>query len=172
MPPDTDLDTGPALSGEAAADLRALQLAADADPNELPDPNEPPPPPPPPPLDKEIAGLVLMLSKMLTPAFPSIGRIYTDEVCDSVGAAVAPVCDKYGWMQDGVGGEYGPEIMCVCVVGPLAFATYTAVQNDLAERRAKDRTKGEPGQLERPQPAPGALRTPGSDTVTVGAVIE
>jgi len=172
MPPDTDIDTGPVMGDEAAADLRALQLAADNDPNQLPDPNEPPPPPAPPPLDAEIAGMVLMLSKVLAPAFPSIAAIYTEEACNTLGLAVAPVCEKYGWMQGGIGGEYGPEIMCLCVAGPMAFATYAAVQNDIAERRAKERADKGGNEPKALQPAPGVLRVPGSDTVTFGAPIQ
>jgi hypothetical protein len=164
-------DTGAAFSAEAAADLRALERMADADPNELPDPDAPPPAPVPPPLDQELAGMLMMLSKVVAPAFPSIAAIYTDEACGAAGAAVAGVCDKYGWLQGGIGGEYGPELMCLFVVGPLAFATYGAVQGDIEARRAKQRPVDANGQPAKIEPVAGAYRAPGADTVTVGAPI-
>lgn len=164
-------DIGQEISGEAAADLRALQRMADEDPNELPDPDAPPPAPLPPPLDQELAGMLLMLSKVVAPAFPSIAAIYTEEACGAAGAAVAGVCDKYGWLQGGVGGEYGPELMCLFVVGPLAFATYGAVQGDIEARRPKQRAPGADGQPTKIEPVAGAYRAPGADTVTVGAPI-
>jgi len=168
MQPDTDIENGtPALSSEAAADWGALEQLAAADPNVQPDPNAPEPPPPPAPLGEELAGMLFMMSKVLAPAFPSLATIYTEEACGAVGGAVAGVCDKYGWLQGGVGGEYGPELMCLCVVGPIAFATYGAVQGDIAARKEKERPKGE--QLTKtPQ---GAYRAPGADTVTIGAPI-
>lgn len=167
-------DTGPVLPSEAQAELRALELAAAEDPNDQPpppDPNAPPPPPAPPPLDAELAGLLLMMSKVVAPAFPSVAAIYTEETCGAVGMAVAGVCDKYGWLQGGVGGEYGPELMCLCVVGPIAFATYGAVQGDIAARRAKERPKDAQGQPVKESPPAGAYRAPGSDTVTIGAPV-
>jgi hypothetical protein len=164
-------DDAPAMPDEAQAELRALQAAADADPNELPDPNAPEPVAPPPPLDAELSAMLLMMSKVLAPAFPSIATIYTEESCGAVGAAVAGVCEKYGWLQGGVGGEYGPELMCLVVVGPIAFATYGAVQGDIAARRPKSGPPDDPDKRVRVQAPPGALRPPGADTVTVGAPI-
>lgn len=167
---DDDLSKGSGEPEEMAAELRMLEaMVAEDDGAALPAANEPVEPMRP-PLDAEIAGLLLMLSKVAAPMFPSLSLIYTEEACQTVGAAVAPVCDKYGWLQDGVGGEYGPEIMCVCVVGPMAFATYTAVQNDIAARKAEEKPKGD-GQPVKQTPVPGALRAPGSDTVTFGAPV-
>jgi len=163
-------ETGAPSSSEADADWAALERIADADPNALPDPNAPEPAPLAAPLNEEIAGLVLMLSKVAGPAFPSLATIYTEETCGAVGAAVAGVCDKYGWLQGGVGGEYGPEIMFLCVVGPLAFTTHNAVQADIEARRAKERAKN-PNGLATKEPPPGAYRAPGSDTVTIGAPV-
>ncbi|KQQ97426.1 hypothetical protein [Massilia sp. Leaf139] len=164
-------DTGPSLSAEAAADLRALERQAEDDPNALPDPDAPPPPPLPPPLDQELAGMLLMLSKVVAPAFPSIAAIYTEESCGAAGAAVAGVCDKYGWLQGGVGGEYGPELMCLFVVGPLAFATYGAVKGDIEARKPKQAQVGADGRQAKPEAVPGAYAAPGADTVTIGAPV-
>lgn len=174
MQPDDELkDAGPALPSEAASELRALELAASQDPNDQPPPPDPNAPPPVvlPALNEELAGMLLMMSKVIAPAFPSVAAIYTDEVCGSVGMAVAGVCDKYGWLQGGVGGEYGPELMCLCVVGPIAFATYGAVQGDIAARKAKERPKGPDGQPAKETPPAGAYRPPGSDTVSFGAPV-
>jgi len=171
---DDETSTGPALPAEAAAELRALELAASNDPNDQPEPADPNAPVPvlPPPLGEELAAMLLMMSKVAAPAFPSLGAIYTEETCGAVGMAVAGVCDKYGWLQGGVGGEYGPELMCLCVVGPIAFATYGAVQGDIAARKAKERPQGDPAKPGKVTPPPGAYGAPGSDTVTIGAVVQ
>lgn len=163
---------GPAMPEEAAAELRALQLVASQDPNDQPEPPDPSAPAPvmPPPLGEELAAMLSMVSKMVAPALPSVAAIYTDEACGAVGMAVAGVCDKYGWLQGGVGGEYGPEIMCLIVVGPIAFATYGAVQKDVAAIQATKRPSGD-RTIKVTEPPAGAQRPPGADTVTVGAPI-
>lgn len=169
------IDQGEA--GEAAADLKALQRMANADPGAQPDPEEVAAEQARPALDQEIAGALMMLAKMAGPMFPSVAEVYTDETCAAVGAAVAPVCDKYGWLQGGIGGEYGPEIMCLVVVGPMAYATYAAVQKDLeakaAEKRRRAAERGQVPQVAAPRPKdpPGTLQTPGSDTVSFGAPV-
>ena len=130
------------------------------------------------PLAEELAGLLMMLSGMASPLFPSLGKIYTPETCAAVGGAIAPVCDKYGWLQNGMGGEWGPEIMCVAVVGPIGYATVLAVKNDIAARDAKDDAKvAQAGQgklqaveLGKPAPFASGPEAWGSGKVVIGGV--
>jgi hypothetical protein len=177
---DGQVEDAPLPDGEEAADFAALSRMASDDPNAVPVEGEAEAVPAL-PLDKEIAGALQMIVGIVGPMFPSLAAIYTTEVCESVGAAVSPVCEKYGWLQGGIGGEYGPEIMCAIVVAPLGYATYIAVNNDMEARREKSREKAatriagaggvipqKPGE----NVVAGALRTPGSDTVTFGAPIQ
>lgn len=172
-----EIDAAP-LGEEEAADLRALQRAADGDPATVSaEGAEGQGGAVAPPLGQELAGMLFMLSKVVAPLLPSVGAIYTQEACDAVGAAVAPVCEKHGWLQNGVGGEWGEEIMCLVVVGPMAWATYMAASNDMQamkdKRKAEGVKRGEVILNEGPKTAPpGALRTPGSDTVTFGPVAQ
>lgn len=169
----------PAPDGEEASDFANLSRMASDDPNALPVEGEEETAPAL-GLEKEIAGMLQMVVGVVGPMFPSLAKIYTPEVCESVGAAVSPVCEKYGWLQGGIGGEYGPEIMCAIVVAPLGYATYIGVSNDIEARREAGREEaakriaakgGVIPQNRGEKPVAGALRTPGSDTVTFGAPI-
>ena len=171
-----------APNDEEAADLFALEGMAAGDPQAVaPVEGEAEPEPVRAPLGEEIAGLLQMLAGMASPLFPSLGKIYTPETCAAVGGAIAPVCDKYGWLQNGMGGEWGPEIMCVAVVGPIGYATVLAVRNDIAARDAQDAAKvaqRAQGQLrttditQAPTAPPGGYAEPGAKTVTIGTVIQ
>jgi hypothetical protein len=125
-----------APNAEQAADLAALQAAADSAP--LPPGAEPPPPEPPPvDLGGEIAQAMLIVSKILAPALPSLATIYTEQSCATAGASIAGVCDKHGWLQDGFLGKWGPEIACLAICGPMAAATVSGVKGDMARLKAK-----------------------------------
>lgn len=125
-----------APNAEQAADLAALQAGADAAP--LPPGAEPPPPEPPPvDLGGELAQALLIVSKILAPALPSLATIYTEQSCGAAGASIAAVCDKHGWMQDGFLGKWGPEIACLAVCAPMAVATAQGVKGDMAKLKAK-----------------------------------
>lgn len=176
-----NLDKPEAQADEASADLLNLESMAAGDPQApKPDAAEAEPVEAPrAPLAEELAGLLMMLAGMASPLFPSLVKIYTPETCAAVGGAIAPVCDKYGWLQNGMGGEWGPEIMCVAVVGPIGYATVLAVKNDIAARDAKNPRKvAEEGEkkirssdmLEAPS-APPEQSGPGAKTVTIGTVI-
>lgn len=86
-------------------------------------------------LAAEIGGLLVMMAGVASPMFPSLEQIYTPEVCEKVGNALEPVCIKHGWLQGGIGGEYKEEIMALCVMAPLAFATYKGIQGDIAAKQ-------------------------------------
>ena len=138
LKPDLDAEVSTDLSSEQSADFAALmaqvneaEAAAPITPGEVA-------PPPPVPLEEQISSMLQLLTGILRPILPSVAQIYTPEVCGAVGGAVAPVCNKHGWLQEGVGGKYGEEIMCLAVIAPLGFATYKAAQFDIAASRAKE----------------------------------
>jgi hypothetical protein len=183
MSADLDDDSGVEVpGGEAASDLRALENMAAGDPDALAAAagDEAEPVAVRAPLAEELAGLLQMLAGMAAPVFPSLTKIYTPETCAAVGGAVGAVCDKHGWLQGGVGGEWGPEIMCVAVVGPIGYATVLAVRNDMAANEARnDARLAQQGRdklratdiTEPPVAAPGAAVAPGARTVTMGTVM-
>lgn len=124
---------GPTLSEEQAADLGALQLAAggaEPPPGAEPEPQGPD-------VAKEIAGMMIVLVQTLKPAFPSLSEIYTEETVGAASTAIAAVCNKHGWLGGGLFGQWGEEIACLAVVGPLAFATYQGVSGDIEKIKAK-----------------------------------
>ncbi|SOD41614.1 hypothetical protein [Nitrosovibrio sp. Nv4] len=110
----------------------------------------------------EIAGLVAMFVKVASPALPSLSGIYTEETTAAAAQAVAAVCKKHGWMQDGVAHGYGEEVAAACVLLPLAFATYQGVKHDLAASGVR--------QVE-VKPVPGTGQVAGAKTVIIGAPV-
>lgn len=129
---------------EQAADLAALQAAANDGAPGAPAPAAEPAPQGP-DLAREITGLVTAAVAALGPMFPSLKAIYTPEVTQAAAQSIAGVCDKHGWLQGGVMGKWGEEIACLAVVGPLAVATYQGVKADLAARapaKAPERIDG------------------------------
>lgn len=156
---DTVTDTGE-MPHEQAAELAALMQAAqggtpvpgaapEAEKEDAPD------------LAGEIAGAILMVVGILRPALPSVAALYPPEVAGGVGAAVAEVCKKHGWLEGGFMGEWKEEIACVLMVGPLAYATYDAAKGDIAVlKAAKIGTdqKQQPAQIQAPEaPAVAAV---------------
>lgn len=111
----------------------------------------------------EIAGLVLVFVAMAKPVLPCLERIYTPAATQTAAAAVAGLCRKYGWLQEGVAQGYGEELTAAVVLLPLAFATYKGAQEDLRLQNAV--TEKIPVTL------PGAAVIPGNGvkTVTFGA---
>lgn len=110
----------------------------------------------------EIAGLVSMFVKVASPALPSLAGIYTEETTAAASQAVAAVCKKHGWMQDGVAHGYGEEVAAACVLLPLAFATYQGVKRDLAASGVR--------QVEI-KPVPGTEQAFSPKTVIIGAPV-
>lgn len=148
------------LSAEQGADLAQLEAMAgegagqalEVQAVEVPD------------LAGEISGLLTAMVGVFGPVFPSLKDIYNPETTQAAGAAVAAVCQKHGWLQNGMMGQHGEEIACVMVVGPLAFATYKGVQSDLAKRQAQS---GKPAEVGFTAPVQ-ADQMPGAKTVSVG----
>lgn len=153
-----------AQSSEQAADFAALQAMAGQEPGEEVEAQEQQAPGV--DLATEIAGLVQAAVGMLAPMFPSLPGIYTPEATQAASVAVAGVCNKHGWMQNGMMGRYGEEIACALIVGPLAFATYKGVQADIAARQPVERMGGP--DLSAPVPVAGPAP---SKVVTFGAPV-
>lgn len=159
-------------SSEQAADLAALSAAAMAgDP--VPVPGAEPVRDTGPSLADELAGLVTVAVGILGPVFPSLPRIYTQEVTRAAATATAAVCEKHGWLSAGVMGKWGEEIAAGAILLPLAYQTAQGVRADLAARRAVEQSK--PARVER-SGAPEQVRAeavpteqPGARTVTFGA---
>lgn len=171
---DTQTDTQTqTVQAEQAADLAALQAAAVEGQTAPGTPGAEAPVAP--ALEKELAGLLLMVSAMLKPALPSVAAIYTQETCEAVGLHVANVCNKHGWLQGGIGGKYGEEIMCLAVVGPIAWATVEAAKTDIQARKATaKKSAGTSGGADIEAKPVAFQANPNQDgkAVTVGAPIE
>lgn len=127
------------ISGEQAADLAALQskvnddmqAAQNAEPEQTSRPE----------LANEFKVVIMMATGALTPAFPSLAEIYTEETAGAAAHAMASLCNKYGWLQDGIGGKWAEEIAAGAILLPLAWATYQGVQADIAKRAKKQPEK-------------------------------
>ncbi|CDN87496.1 hypothetical protein [Hydrogenophaga intermedia] len=160
-------------SDEQAADLAALEAAAGQGgaPGQALATQEQEPKGP--TLQEEIAGLMGMVVAVLSPALPSLKTIYTPEAIGAASGAIGALCEKHGWLGDGLMGQYGAEIACVAVVGPLAWATYNGVSADLAEwkkRRPIEATAKEQGiDIAAPVPAPPPAPERTGPAVTFGS---
>lgn len=165
----TDTDTAQAMSAEQRADFAALQAQAAGAP---PVPGtEPQPQETGPDLAQELAGLITVATVTLKPLFPSLEATYTPEVTQAAAGAIAAVCNKHGWMQGGMMGEYGEEIACIAIVGPLAFSTYQGIRGDLEARAAVTRKAQALSDQTGPDlSAQAPQAAAGSNTVSFGAV--
>lgn len=164
----TDTKTeAPSMSAEQTADLAALQASAAGAP---PVPGtEPISEPPRPDLAQEITGLVTVAVTVLEPMFPSLKATYTQEVTQAAAQAIAGVCNKRGWMQGGMMGEWGEEIACAAIVGPLAFSTWQGIRADLEARaKAAKKTEAITVQSGPDLSAPAPTQQAGSNTVSFG----
>lgn len=172
---DQDQDSAPEMSAEQAADFAALQAAANSG-EPAPAGQGQDPEPARLKLADEISTMLGLLVGVVTPIFPSLAGIYTPEVIQAVGNASQPLCEKHGWLQDGVGGKYGEEIMFLAVVAPLAWATHGAVKTDLAARAATKPPEQRGGLIasagiESSTATPDQVIDPRARTVTFGAVL-
>lgn len=126
-------------STEQAADFAALQAAANEGGGAPGAPAEPVEHVP--DLGQEIKGLATVAVATLGPMFPSLKTIYTPQVIEAAAQAIAGVCNKHGWMQGGMMGEWGEEIACIAIVGPLAWQTHQGIKADMAAREKDKPTK-------------------------------
>ncbi len=89
------------------------------------------------PLSAELKMFTTGILRMVFPAFPSLRDIYTEDVVNGLCNTGAAVCDKHGWLQEGIGGKYAEEIAFVFMAVPLAVATKGAIQHDIAMIKAR-----------------------------------
>jgi len=162
------------LSAEQAADLARLQATADDQPL-LPG-QEPPPLPVDPvaALADEIAGIVLSVTAVLSPALPSLKRIYTPETTKAAGVALAAVCNKHGWLSGGLMGDYAEEVSAAFILLPLAVTTYQGVKGDvenLKEKAEPKKVQAAPSQSEVIAGPAIVPDMPSGESVTFGAPV-
>lgn len=167
-PSNTDTqDIERSISAEQGADLAKLEAAANEAQAGAPGAPAPEPEPTGPDLATELAGLLKVAVATLGPMFPSLRTIYTDETIGAASGAVAAVCNKRGWLQGGLMGEWAEEITAVAIVGPMALATYHGVKADIAARQPSEPAKLEAADLTAPAPEPAPA---GQKAVTFGTV--
>jgi hypothetical protein len=144
-----------AASAEQSADLAALQAAANDGGDQLAGAAAVEPAGP--DLAAELAGLVSVAVAALGPMFPSLRATYTPDVTQAAAGAIAAVCEKRGWLSGGLLGNWGEEIACVAIVGPLALQTYQGIRADIETRKPKaaQRIAAEPGQASPAAPGKG-----------------
>lgn len=131
-----DAAEAPQIDASQAADLAALEATAATLDSGAPGAPEPEPEPAAPPVDlaAELSGLVSAVVGMLAPAYPTVAALYTPATIETAAGAVARVCQKHGWLQGGVMGEYSEEITAAAILLPLAIGTVAAVKADNAAR--------------------------------------
>lgn len=112
-----------ALEAQAGAEVAPVQAAEAAAPSRD--------------LAAEIKALTLAFVGMAAPILPSLRAIYTEDATAAAAGAVAAVCQKHGWLQSGLVGDYGEEIAAAVVLLPLALATYRGVTADIAAMKPK-----------------------------------
>lgn len=127
-------ETAAAMEQEQAAELAALQSTAAEQQSEL-DAAAGVSEPVAPNLGAELSHLVTAFVLMAAPILPSLKRIYTEETTAAACGAVGAVCEKHGWLTEGVMGNFGEEIAAAVILIPLAIATATGVRGDIAENK-------------------------------------
>lgn len=126
------------VSDEEAASLAHLNAQVQKEQEQLAPTSEPEADAPAvPTLQNELAGLIGMAVALAGPILPSLTTIYTPDTTNAVAGAVASLCTKYGWLQNGIANGYGEEIAAAMVLLPVGIATYQGVNADLAALQAK-----------------------------------
>ena len=93
---------------------------------------------------EDIQTALVMAVNVLAPMFPSLKKVYTDEVVKSVGDATVPLANKYNVNVLGWFAKYQEEIVFAGVMIPVAMSTYGAVLHDLnGKEQDKSEGKGE-----------------------------
>lgn len=156
------------IGPEQAADLQALQAAAQAQP--LPAGAPVPDVPPVQSLADEFVSVSGIALAVLAVPYPSLSAIWTDEARAAVAASAAAVCEKHGWLAGGFMGDWGAEVALLVTAGPLVVASVAAARADTAERK-KDAEKPAPAvAVAGPVAVPEAAPAPA--TVQIGAVVQ
>lgn len=137
-------DTTEPMNPEQAADLAALQAGAQEGAAQ---PATAQPAAPQFNLEDDIAGMMVAALAVLSKPLPSLAEIYTEPVIAAASEAVARVCNKRGWLQNGFG-QYSEEIAAGMILLPLAYATYSGVKGDIKRAKIKAGKADTPGAAE------------------------
>ena len=81
----------------------------------------------------EARGLVDMALEIVTPFFPSLGNVYTDEVRTKVSAVAGRLFQKYNVTTPEILEKWLPEIQAAVVLVPLVRPTIEAIRADRAK---------------------------------------
>jgi hypothetical protein len=155
------------VSDEEAASLAFLNAQVTKEEAQLtPTGETAPEAPAAPTLQDELSGLIGMAVALAGPILPSLTTIYTPETTNAVAGAVASLCTKYGWLQDGIANGYSEEIAAAMVLLPVGMATYQGVRSDLAAMQPKKPDQLTEKQFEAP---PVVGEDTGQKTVIIGA---
>lgn len=132
------------------------------------------------PLSVEIAEAITASVTLLSPMFPTLERVYTEQTVQRLSVATERVCVKRGWLQNGLFGGASDELMLAAVAVPVALSTWSAIRADLVAAHVEARpwlswtqkVRGWVGGLfKRKERQEGEQEaTPGASTVTVGTV--
>lgn len=144
MKPSSTVQAGPVMSDDQAAHLAALTAAAAEDGEQQQATEEAQAQDFTVALSDEIAGIAGALLAALSPAFPSLKTIYTEQTTKAAAGALAAVCQKHGWLQGGLMGEYAEEITALMICGPLALATARGIKADIAAMKKDAKPEAAP----------------------------
>lgn len=132
------------------------------------------------PLSVEIADAITASVALLSPMFPTLEKVYTEQTVQRLSVATERVCVKRGWLQNGLFGGASDELMLAAVAVPVALSTWSAIRADLVAAHVEARpwlswtqkVRGWVGGLfkrkERQEDQPQEV--PGANVVTVGTV--
>ncbi len=154
----------PAMNPEQAADLAALE--AMASPPGSPSDSALQPPAGRPELQAELSALFMLAAQTVGTIYPSVKDTLNQQATDTLAAVWAAVCNKRGWLNGGIGGEYAEEIAAAAVSLPLGFALYKGIQADIAARAKADK---KPAAIDAPPPEQEVQQE--ADNITQGAAV-
>lgn len=100
---------------------------------------------------QEVAAMLEAFSVVVRPILPRVAAIYTPETCKGIGAALDPLCAKYGWLQGGF--QWGAEIAAAIVIIPVVVQTAAAAKLDVMALKAAKEAAAE---KVKPEAAEGA----------------
>ncbi|SMC29522.1 hypothetical protein SAMN02745857_03891 [Andreprevotia lacus DSM 23236] len=78
----------------------------------------------------EARTLLQVAREALAPIYPSLRAVYSDETCERIAQAAAPVMHKYGVTAGGIFEKWGPELALAVVVVPVGMQTVKAIRHD------------------------------------------
>lgn len=82
----------------------------------------------------ELRALLGVVKAIVSPMSPTIERVWTDQVLDTVAPAASAVMDKYGMTLGGLE-RWGPEIALAIAVIPPVVATVQGMKMEAEDRR-------------------------------------